>query len=376
VSTKTRRFRVGDWVEVRGKEEILKTLDCNAQLDGMPFMPEMFAFCGKRLQVYKRAHKTCDTVFPVRGRRVDRAVHLQTRCDGQAHGGCQAGCLIFWKEAWLKPIGTDSQDTTSSKARPVEARAVPCAGCTESDVWAGAQISKSNGRTPAWVCQATRLPDATTDLAWWDLRQYLEDYWSGNVTLWQILCSLCFSMYYSLSQAGIGLGPGMRWFYNKFNSLWHGTSFPRKTGCIPVGQPTPAASLDLQPGELVRVKRHEEILLTLNSDNLNRGLMFDAEMVPYCGRTYRVLKRVTRIVNEKTGEMQEMKTPCIILDTVVCQSRYSSCRLFCPRSIYSYWREIWLERVEANISVASYPCLREKQETKSSRASDQVGTLS
>ena len=40
-----------------------------------------------------------------------------------------------------------------------------------------------------------------------------------------------------------------------------------------------------------------------------------------------------------------MKTPCIILDSVVCQSRYSHCRMFCPRSIYSYWREIWLERV-------------------------------
>jgi len=54
---------------------------------------------------------------------------------------------------------------------------------------------------------------------------------------------------------------------------------------------------------------------------------------------------VTKIVNEKTGKMQQMKSPCIILDSVVCQARYSECRLFCPRSIYPYWREIWLERV-------------------------------
>jgi hypothetical protein len=74
-------------------------------------------------------------------------------------------------------------------------------------------------------------------------------------------------------------------------------------------------------------------------------MRFDAEMVPYCGRTYRVLRRVTKIVNEKTGELQELKNPCIILDGVVCQSRYSECRLFCPRSIYSYWREVWLEKV-------------------------------
>ena len=70
-------------------------------------------------------------------------------------------------------------------------------------------------------------------------------------------------------------------------------------------------------------------------------------MVPYCGQTYRVLKRVTQIIDEKTGKMQEMKNPCIILDSVVCQARYSGCRMFCPRSIYPYWREIWLERVDS-----------------------------
>src|SRR4051812_22220842 len=97
-------LKAGDWVEVRSKEEILRTLDWQAELDGMPFMPEMLQFCGKRFMVSKRAHKTCDTVFPVRGRRLDGAVHLETRCDGSAHGGCQAGCLIFWKEGWLRPV--------------------------------------------------------------------------------------------------------------------------------------------------------------------------------------------------------------------------------------------------------------------------------
>ena len=115
---------------------------------------------------------------------------------------------------------------------------------------------------------------------------------------------------------------------------------------VPEKQHTPTASLGLQPGELVRIKSHEEILETLNSRNTNRGLYFDAESVPYCGGTYRVLKQVTKIINESTGRMQEMKTPCVILDTVVCQSRYSECRLFCPRSIYPYWREIWLERAK------------------------------
>jgi hypothetical protein len=144
----------------------------------------------------------------------------------------------------------------------------------------------------------------------------------------------------------------LRRLYNRFYPLWQGYPFPREHGTIPDSEPTPAATLDLQPGELVRIKPYQEILDTLNTRDRNRGLYFDAEEVPYCGGEYRVLKRVTRIIHEKTGRMLEMKTPSLILDSVICESRYSECRLFCPRSIYSYWREIWLDRVEPESSHA------------------------
>jgi hypothetical protein len=113
---------------------------------------------------------------------------------------------------------------------------------------------------------------------------------------------------------------------------------------------TPSVVLDLQPGEYVRVKSMEEITATLDVNNKNRGLMFDVEMVPYCGGTYRVLSRVQRIVNEKTGRMMTLPNACVILDGVVCTGCISSHRLFCPRSIYSYWHEIWLERAESPAS--------------------------
>jgi len=344
MKTKKRRLSVGDRVEVRSKEEILQTLDADGRLDGMPFMPEMLAFCGKRFQVYKRAHKTCDTVFPVRSRRVDRAIHLETRCDGQAHGGCQAGCLIFWKEAWLKSIGTIAQDDVAEHTQVEAGDTNTTSACTESILSASASATDSDGGN-IFVCQATQLPYATTRLEWWDIRQYIEDYRSGNVGLGRILNGLVYSIYYNLSQAGIGLGRPMRWLYDQLHWLWRGSQFPRKVGPIDEGLPTPMETLNLRPGELVRVKSHVEILKTLNSASRNRGLLWDAEMVPSCGGTYSVLKRVTNIIDEKTGKMQEMKNPCIILDTVVCQARYSGCRMFCPRSIYPYWREIWLERV-------------------------------
>jgi hypothetical protein len=342
-----RKLCVDDWVEVRSKEEILRTLDSDSQLDGMPFMPEMFAFCGQRFQVYKRAHKTCDTVFPVRGRRVDRTVHLATRCDGHAHDGCQAGCLIFWKEAWLKPANrAASKDATVVIGSRSTDSAEHAPGCTESDVFARAKSIAAHSGAALYACQATQLPYATTDLQWWDVRQYVEDYWSGNVGLWRIICGAVYSLYYAVSKSGVGLERGMRRFYDTFHPLWRGTPWPRKTGTIPEGQRTPARTLNLQPGELVRIKSHEEILKTLDTSSKNRGLYWDAEEVPYCGGTYPVLRRVTKIIDERTGRMQELKTHCVILDSVTCESRYSGCRLFCPRSIYSYWRETWLERVQ------------------------------
>lgn len=334
------KYSVGDWVEVRSKEEILATLDANGRLDGMPFMPEMFRYCGQRLQVYKRAHKTCDytTPYPFHTRRLERTVHLKTRCDGEAHGGCQAGCLLNWKEAWLKPV--------SGPTAPISIRS----GCDELAVWANTQVADLQGGSPTYICQATEVPKFTTPLAWWDIRQYVEDYRSGNVSIRRVLSAFLYSTYYHLSQAGIGLGRPMRWFYDKFSWLWGGKLFPRTPGLIPEGQPTPTQSLDLHPGEMVRVKSHEEILKTVSGDNKNRGMYWDAELVPYCGGTYRVLKRVTKLIDEKTAKMVEMKTPCIILDTVVCQARYSQCRLLCPKEMYPYWREIWLERVEESVS--------------------------
>jgi hypothetical protein len=350
MKAKSSRLRVGDWVEVRSKEEILGALDSSGQLDGMPFMPEMLAFCGRKFQVYKRAHKTCDTVFPVRGRRVAHAVHLDTRCDGSAHGGCQASCLIFWKDAWLKPIsGKPSEDRIETHAGRSDT-ALAVSRCTESSLCDQAQTLDPKDGSPFYECQATRLPYATTDLDWWDMRQYAEDYLSGNVGFWRIICGAIYFLCFWLSRTGVGFGRPLRWFYDTFYPVWGGAPFPRRHGAIPEGESTPAGTLDLQAGELVRIKPYKEILSTLNTRDRNRGLYFDAEEVPYCGGTYRVQKRLTKIIDERTGKMRVMKTPCVILDSVICQSRYSECRLFCPRSIYSYWREIWLERVESKPS--------------------------
>ena len=110
-------------------------------------------------------------------------------------------------------------------------------------------------------------------------------------------------------------------------------------------------NLNLQAGELVQVRSRDEIMDTLGQNMKNRGLHFDVEMVPFCATgTERVLTRVERIVDEKTGLLIELPNPCLILDSVTCSGLLSSSRMFCPRNIYPFWREVWLKRVDGPAS--------------------------
>jgi hypothetical protein len=346
------KLRAGDWVEVRSKEEILRTLDKNGRLQELPFMPQMFQYCGQRFKVYKRAHKTCDTVTNTYGRRLPDGIHLDLRCDGKAYGGCQAGCLIFWKEAWLKPVdGSAPVAATSPRHEsPPQSRSLDGSYCTEKDVSRGTRAQEAlPGGEVRYTCQATQLLHFTTLLPWWDVRQYVEDYTSGNATLRRLARGFLYLSYWHIALAKKRrIGFLSRCIYDWFQWLRGGIPFPRWKGTIPFKHPTPIRHLNLQPGELVRVKSFKEIRATIDKENFNRGLAFDAELVPYCGGVYRVKTRVSDFIDEKTGRMISLKTPAVILDGVWCRSRYSNCKMFCPRSIYSWWREVWLERVPDN----------------------------
>ena len=126
--------------------------------------------------------------------------------------------------------------------------------------------------------------------------------------------------------------------------MFGGTPYPRRWGNIPPGEKTPSRPLHLKPGDLVQVRTYQDILSTLDRNNRNRGLYFDAEEVPYCGKTFRVRSLVNKIIDEKTGAMLTLKDHNVILEGVYCQARFSDRRMFCPRAIYSYWRETWLQR--------------------------------
>jgi hypothetical protein len=318
-------LRPGELVRVRSASHIFATLDARGALDGVPFMPEMVQYCGRTLPVAHRADKTC--AGDGTPRHMPNTVHLRNiRCDGSAHDGCQAACLMFWKEAWLERVGnngTPAQDTPTGDEKSFVANTLLSATRDEEH---------STASAPRYRCQATEIPHASTRLRIREVGQYLRDLQNRSVL--DILRGLAisfFNIWQDFSKRH--LPPALL--------LAGGLPYPFMEGPLAKGT-TPSAKLDLGPGDLVRIKSKEEIVATLDHTNHNRGLSFDPEMLKYCGRTARVRRRVNRLIEESTGEMIEIKSDCIILEGVVCPGDYHR---FCTRSIFSYWREIWLERV-------------------------------
>jgi hypothetical protein len=322
-------LRVGEVVKVRSEEEILATLDDNGELDALPFMPEMLQYCGRQFAVYKVAHKLCDTMTATGMRRMRHAVHLAAvRCDGQAHGGCQTACLIYWKEAWLERADGLAAGEGASPAGPERP------GLTVADLHTRSRKPVASDGEELFSCQATELLRAAPEhLPLRDLGQYWRDIRSGNVGTLMVLRAVFVGVFNRLQAIGTRILPrrlwirdGLRWGFVK------GTLTK-----------TPTGTSDLQPGELVRVKPKAQIMRTLSKDLRNRGLGFEEEMARHCGREARVLRRVDRCIDEQSGRLLRMKNPCIVLDGIVCEGAYNA---NCPRSIYSFWREIWLDRVD------------------------------
>ena len=169
-------LRMGDWVEVRSAAEILSTLDENGTLDGMPFMPEMLAFCGKKFPVQARADSTCDTVSASGMRQMDQMVHLAgLRCDGAAHAGCQAGCLLFWKEAWLRRSKSGANQSSTNGAP------------TRDRTWLETvSVKKVADGEVYYRCQATELKNASRPLPWWKPGQYFRDFFINKIPLVEV----------------------------------------------------------------------------------------------------------------------------------------------------------------------------------------------
>ena len=296
------RFLPGDLVEVRSEAEILATLDEKGTLEKLPFMPEMLKFCGRTFRVSRSAFKTC--VDDQEMRQLDTTVFLEeVRCDGSGHGGCGRACLIFWKEAWLKPSG--STHSSNGFHKPKVGR---------SDI---VSLAQPEGQ---FFCQSTEILNASTPLPWWEPKQYLWDLKYNRISTVQFIQSLLIA------------------FYNKLAHVFRLRSWRFVAGSAGDFREAP---LNLQPGELVRVKSLSQIKATLDLSGKNHNLLFAPTMLGFCGRVLRVQDRVENIVLEGSPRQRKIKDT-VLLEGATCDG---ICHRLCPRQSFLFWRECWLERI-------------------------------
>src|SRR6185369_3568751 len=167
----------GDLVEVRSAAEILSTLDAEGTFEKLPFMPEMLTFCGREFRISRRAFKTC--VDDGDMRELNDTVFLEeVRCDGASHAGCDRGCLIFWKTAWLKRPGETTESTDGRDCR-----------LSASDLISLAQ------RDGQFFCQSSEIVNASTPLPWWNAKQYVWDLKYNRTPLSLLSRSLLIAVY-------------------------------------------------------------------------------------------------------------------------------------------------------------------------------------
>ncbi len=312
------QLRLGDWVHVKSADAIEQSLDLDGTTEGLPFMPEMLAFCGRQFQIARFANKVCANIGSVEIRQLEKVVVLKVeRCDGCFHGGCQMSCEFLWKVDWLE----QSADKTAGILPNAHSHRPATNVLKERLVQLSAGMPKQETAEPSgrfFRCQATELGQASHHSSPLHFKQYLVDR-KTNRTPWS-------SILYFLATLLV----------KKILKRGDSVSGPCKK--------TPASNLNLQPGDQVRIKSFDEILLTLDQRGCNRGLWFDrAEMKPFCGKTLTVTRRIERVIHEETGELLEMKVPSIVLNETQCSGL---ARRFCSRAMLHFWREVWLERMD------------------------------
>lgn len=308
------KLRAGDWVEVKAPHEIAQTLDAAGTLDGLPFMPEMLDYCSRRFRLLRKVEKTCVEDANIIAHHCEfpnnDVVILDgdLRCSGRDHGGCQRACTFFWKAAWLRRVGEDSE---------VAAEPDPGEGNLRSKL-------KTKTAPDRYFCQSTALAEATKPLP----------RWGRLLKCWN---EVRFGAPGPFKMVAMIVAPHWR----KYKGRLFGDR--RLSG---TSTRTPTEKLELQPGETVVIKSPEEIAQTLDPMGRNRGLDCDFILArKYAGREFKVRNRVERIILEGTGEMRELNNS-VILEGVCCECSFVTGG--CPRKETTYWREIWLRRAQKN----------------------------
>src|SRR5436309_1572847 len=105
----------------------------------------------------------------------------------------------------------------------------------------------------------------------------------------------------------------------------------------------PMSAARLRPGDLVEVRSPEEILETLDADGTVDDLPFMPEMVEFCGKKFRVAKRVVKTCfSGSISTMLAFRTDDVV--TLEGQRCSGSAHDGCQKACMLFWREAWLRK--------------------------------
>lgn len=105
----------------------------------------------------------------------------------------------------------------------------------------------------------------------------------------------------------------------------------------------------LEPGDWVEVRSGDEILQSLGSRRMHRGLSFGGDMYEKCGRRMRACGKGDRLIEEGASRLRPVQD-AVILDTSVCDRYFG-----CARGMPFLWREAWLKRAAPGPSSNDLP---------------------
>lgn len=299
------RFFRGDRVRVRSAFGILRTLDGDGACEGVLFMPEMAAMVGREATVHRRAERTCVEGYGFR--RMKNAVFLEDRrCEGTAHDGCQRDCLVFWHESWLQPF----DEPLDAVGADIEAEALA--------VLRALKVRDGD----RYDCQSTRLARTTEPLSQMHLPALLRAVAERDMSVLG-LADIAARAAINRARAMLGL--------------------PQLGTILGEAGKKSRGDLGLKAGDWVRIRDAEAIRTTLGPNGRNLGLSFEPEMALLVGEVRQVERVVERMIHEETGQMVKLQRTVQLKDTY-CRGL---CAKLCPRANPLFWREAWLERVDA-----------------------------